>query len=90
VLLTNFEPRKYDLVQFGVPTKVVSGVDLPKVDTRESRTARLEVTPEVRVYGRVRLGGLLGRLSLLLSLGVEILGLFLRVVHHCLCGGTWA
>lgn len=82
MLLTYFETRKYDLVRLGISADGIARMYLPEIDTSKSWAARLKITPEMRIKGRIGLlRGLLCRLRLLLSIGVKVLVSFTRVVR---------
>jgi hypothetical protein len=94
VLLTYFETRKHDLVRLGISADGIARMYLPEIDTSKSWTARLKITPEMGVKGRIGLlRGLLRRLRLLLSFGVKVLVSFTRIVSlHDIRrthGGKW-
>ena len=72
--LTDLHAREDDVVlgAFAVAADAVAGLDLLEVDPAEVGAAGDEVAPEVGVVGAVTLGGLLGRLGLLLCLGTVV------------------
>ena len=81
MLLTYFETRKHDLVCLGISADGIARMYLPEIDTSKSWTARLKITPEMGIKGRISLlRGLLRRLRLLLSFGVKVLVSFTCIV----------
>ena len=72
--LTDLHAGEDDVVlgALAVAADAVAGLDLLEVDPAEVGAAGDEVAPEVGVVGIVDLGGLLGRLGLLLSLGTVV------------------
>ena len=54
-ILTDFETRKNDLVCLGIPSNGIARIYFPEVNSRQRWAARLEVSPEMRVNGKVAL-----------------------------------
>ena len=72
--LTDLHAGEDDVVPgaLAVAADAVAGLDLLEVDPAEVGAAGDEVPPQVRVVGVFALGGLLGRLGLLLCLGTVV------------------